>query len=176
MAVTWSRVWCPDSKSSAAGKMLTPLEVRTGRFKCPSALEAGAHSKKKTNTTHHNPANNPKSSAGVMGEAAAPQHVLLCPARGCGVPRAGTHVVSVTLSALPCPWGWLQASSGAGEMSGVLLGWLYGTQVGGSPWDALLLPGAVGQGLRPRRSSLFAQPWPTLFDLRVSSAMWGERC
>lgn len=31
-------------------------------------------------------------------------------------------------------------------MSGVLLGRLYGTQVGGSPWDALLLPGAVGQG------------------------------
>lgn len=52
----------------------------------------------------------------------------------------------MTLSALPCPWGWLQASSGAGEMSGVLLGRLYGTQVGGSPWDALLLPGAVGQG------------------------------
>lgn len=50
----------PDSKSPAAGKMLTPLEVRSRRFKCPSALEAGVPGKK--NLFKHNT----KSSANVI--------------------------------------------------------------------------------------------------------------
>lgn len=34
----------------------------------------------------------------------------------------------------------------------------------------------TGRGLRQQRSSLFEWPWPTPFDLHVSSVKWGEPC
>lgn len=69
----------PDSKSPAAGKMLTPPEARSGRSKCPSALEAW-----RKNPCKHNP----KSSAAVSEEIGAPTQILqqiLCVDPACPV-------------------------------------------------------------------------------------------
>lgn len=79
MAVTRSCVLFPDSKSPAAGKMLTPPEARSGRSKCPSALEAW-----RKNPCKHNP----KSSAAVTEAIVASPQILqriLCMDPACPV-------------------------------------------------------------------------------------------
>lgn len=70
MAVTRSCLLFPDLNSPAAGKMLPLPEVRSRRFKCPSALEAGVHEKNPHSNTSF------KSFTNVIEEIMASLQVL----------------------------------------------------------------------------------------------------